>query len=167
MLYGSEVGFLIDSMVYKLLGKFEPYMFWRQGFRSLEWKPLTGLQRVKQGLKWAFGKGYSTQVGLIMNIKNDLRSIQIHIVSLALALAWEGKILGLESKEKIQPASQWSFISPSWYIIIYCEKHSPRYRNLDKADPVKELKDQVHVWPIKLSKLDDGWLIAEEKSTRF
>ena len=27
MLYESKVGFLIDSMVYKPLGKFEPYMF--------------------------------------------------------------------------------------------------------------------------------------------
>ena len=35
MLYGSKVGYLIYSMVYKLLGKFEPYMFWSQGFRSL------------------------------------------------------------------------------------------------------------------------------------
>ena len=32
------------------------------------------------------GKGYSKQVGLIMNIKNDLRSLQFHIVSVALAL---------------------------------------------------------------------------------
>ena len=36
ILYESKVGFLIDSMVYKQLGKFEPSMFWRQGFRSLE-----------------------------------------------------------------------------------------------------------------------------------
>ena len=36
MLHGSKVGFLIDSMVYKPLGKFEPSMFWRQGFRSME-----------------------------------------------------------------------------------------------------------------------------------
>ena len=27
---------------------------------------------------------------------------------------------------------------------------SLRYRNLDKADPVKELKDQGHVQPIKM-----------------
>ena len=27
MLYGSKVRFMIDSMVYKPLGKFEPYMF--------------------------------------------------------------------------------------------------------------------------------------------
>ena len=36
MLYGSKVGSLIYSMVYNSLGKFEPYMFWSQGFRSLE-----------------------------------------------------------------------------------------------------------------------------------
>ena len=36
MLYGSKVGFLIYSMVYNPLGKFEPYMFWSQGFRSLD-----------------------------------------------------------------------------------------------------------------------------------
>ena len=36
MLYGPKVGSLIYSMAYKPLGKFEPSMFWRQGFRSLE-----------------------------------------------------------------------------------------------------------------------------------
>ena len=36
MLYGSKVGSVICSMVYKRLGKFEPYMFWIQGFRRLE-----------------------------------------------------------------------------------------------------------------------------------
>ena len=36
MLYGSKVGSLINSMVYKPLGKFEPYIIWSQGFRSLE-----------------------------------------------------------------------------------------------------------------------------------
>ena len=36
MLYVSKVESLIYSMVYKPLGKFEPSMFWRQGFRSLE-----------------------------------------------------------------------------------------------------------------------------------
>ena len=40
-------------------------------------------RRVNMG----FGKGYSTQVGLIMNIKNDLRSLQFDIVGVALALA--------------------------------------------------------------------------------
>ena len=36
MLYGYKVGFLIYSMVYKQLGKFETSMFWSQGFRNLE-----------------------------------------------------------------------------------------------------------------------------------
>ena len=36
MMYGSKVGSMIYSMVYKPLGKFEPYMFWSQGFRSLK-----------------------------------------------------------------------------------------------------------------------------------
>ena len=98
--------------------------------------------RVNKG----FGKGYSNQVGLIMNIKNDLRSLQFHIVGVVLALAWEGQILGLESKDKLQPVSQWSW----WYIILCCEKYIPRYRNMDKADPVKKLKDQGHVQPIKI-----------------
>ena len=83
MLYGSKVGFLICSMVYKPLGKFEPYMFWRQGFISLELKPLKMVamsqRRVNMG-----GKCYSKQVGLIMNIKNDLRLLQFHIVAVTL-----------------------------------------------------------------------------------
>ena len=36
MLYGSKVRFLIDSLIYQPLGKFEPSMFWKQDFRSLE-----------------------------------------------------------------------------------------------------------------------------------
>ena len=36
MLYGSKVRLLIDSIIYQPLGNFEPYMFWRQDFRSLE-----------------------------------------------------------------------------------------------------------------------------------
>ena len=35
MLYGSKVVSLIYNMVYKSLGKFETYMFWRQDCRSL------------------------------------------------------------------------------------------------------------------------------------
>ena len=34
-----------------------------------------------------FDKGYLKKVGLIMNIENDLRSLQFHIVGVALALA--------------------------------------------------------------------------------
>ena len=74
-------------MVYKPLGDFEPYMFLetrfqKPGVKTLKWAPMSQ-RRVNMG----FGKGYSTQVGLIMNIKNDLRSLQFHIVGLALALA--------------------------------------------------------------------------------
>ena len=159
MLYGSKLGSLIYNMVYKPLGKFEPSMFWRQGFRSMDWKPLKMLQWVKEEFIWAFGKGYSTQVVLIMNIKNDLRSLHFHIVGVALSLAWEGKILGLESKDKLQPVSQWSFILSSWYIILCCDKHTPRYINLDKAGLVKELMDQGHVQLIKMIRV--GWRMVD------
>ena len=118
--------------------------FQNSGVKTLKRAPMIQ-RRVNKG----FCKGYSKQVGLIMNIENDLRSLQFHIVGMALALAWEGKILGLESKDKLQPVSQWSW----WYIILCCEKHSPRYRNLDKDDPVKKLKDQGNVQPIKLTRV--------------
>ena len=36
MLYGYKVGSLIYSIVYKTLVKFDPYIFWSQGFRTLE-----------------------------------------------------------------------------------------------------------------------------------
>ena len=36
IIYGSEVGSLLCSMVYKPLGKFEPYMFWSQNFKIIE-----------------------------------------------------------------------------------------------------------------------------------
>ena len=52
MMYGSKVGSLIYSMVYKLLGKFEPYIFWSQVCRSLECKPLNGTQGVKEEFIW-------------------------------------------------------------------------------------------------------------------
>ena len=60
MIYGSKVGSLIYSMVYRPLGKFEPYMFWSQGCRSLEWKPLNGTQRFKEGLIWALTRLFNT-----------------------------------------------------------------------------------------------------------
>ena len=60
-----------------------------------------------------------------------------------------------------------SFIWSWWYIILCCEEHSTRYRSMDMAGPVKELKDWVHVRPIKLSELNDGWLIADKQLTRF
>ena len=56
IIYGSKVGSLIYSMLYKPLGKFEPYMFWRQGFIRMEWKPLKWLQWVKEGLIWDLAK---------------------------------------------------------------------------------------------------------------
>ena len=60
MLYGSKVGYLIYSMVYKPLGKFEPYMFWSQCFISLEWKPLNRTQWVKEGLIWVLERLFNT-----------------------------------------------------------------------------------------------------------
>ena len=63
--------------------------------------------------------------------------------------------------------NHFSFILSWWYIIICCEKRSPRYRSLDKAGTVKDLKYQGHVRPIKWSELDDGWLIDNDKLTRF
>ena len=87
MLYRSKVGSLIYSMVYKPLGKFEPSMFLDPRFhkpevKTLKWAPMSQ-RRVNMG----FGTGYSTQAGLIMNIKNDLGPLKFHIVSVALALA--------------------------------------------------------------------------------
>ena len=86
-MYGSKVGSLIYSMVYKPLGKFEQSMFLepsfqKPGVKTLKWDPMSQ-RRVNMG----FGKGCSTKFGLIMNIKNDLRSLQFHIVGVALALA--------------------------------------------------------------------------------
>ena len=56
--------------------------FQKPGVKTLKMAPASQ-RRVNMG----FGKGYSKQVGLIMNIKNDLRSLQFHIVGVALALA--------------------------------------------------------------------------------
>ena len=87
MMYGSKVVSLIYSTVYKPLGKFEASMFLeprfqKPGVNTLKWDPMRQ-RRVNMG----FGKGYSTLVGLIMNIKNDLRLLQFHIVGVALALS--------------------------------------------------------------------------------
>ena len=82
----DKVGSLINSMVYKPLGKFEPYMFWRQDFRSLERKPLKMDPMSQRRVNKSSGKGYSKQIGL-MNITNVLRSLQFNIVGVALALA--------------------------------------------------------------------------------
>ena len=50
--------------------------------KTLEWDPMSQIS-----VNMGFGKGYSTQVGLIMNIINGLRSLQFHIVGVTLALA--------------------------------------------------------------------------------
>ena len=86
MLYGSRARFLIDSMVYKPLGKFEPSMFLetrfqKSGDKTFKMSPMSQ-RRINKGS----GKGYSKQVGL-MNITNDLKTPQYHIVGVALALA--------------------------------------------------------------------------------
>ena len=87
MLYGSKVGSLIYSMLYNPLGKFEPSMFLetrfhKPGVKTLKMSPMSQ-RRVNMGSS----KDYSKQVGLIMNIKNDLRSLQFHIFGVVLALA--------------------------------------------------------------------------------
>ena len=56
--------------------------FQKPGTKTLKWAPMSQ-RRVYLG----FGKGYSTQVGLIMNIINGLRSLQFHIVGVTMALA--------------------------------------------------------------------------------
>ena len=86
MVYGSKVGYLVYSMLYKPLGKFEPSMFLetrfqKSGVRNFKMAPMSQ-RRINKGS----GKGYSKQVGL-MNTTNDLRSLQFHIVGVALALA--------------------------------------------------------------------------------
>ena len=75
MLYGSKIGFLIYSMTYKPLGKFEPSMFLdtifqKSGVKTFKMAPMSQRRINKDS-----GKGYSKQVGL-MNITNELRSHQ-------------------------------------------------------------------------------------------
>ena len=48
-----------------------------------------------------------------------------------------------------------SFIVFLWYIILCCEKKNPRCRSLDKAGPIKELKDQCHIISIN----DHSWMM--------
>ena len=52
IMYGSIFRYPICSIFYKLLGKFELCMFWRQGCRILEWKPVNGIQLFKGVLIW-------------------------------------------------------------------------------------------------------------------
>ena len=56
--------------------------FQKPGTKTLKRAPMSQI-RVNVG----FGKVYSTQVGLIMNIINGLRSLQFHIVGVTMALA--------------------------------------------------------------------------------
>ena len=56
--------------------------FQNPGVKTLKWYPM-----IQRRVNMGFGKGYSTQVGLIMNIINGLRSLQFHIVGVAMALA--------------------------------------------------------------------------------
>ena len=63
ILYGSTDRSLICSMAYNLLGKFEPYMFWIQGCRRLDLKPLNGIQGVKEGLIWALERFIQQKLG--------------------------------------------------------------------------------------------------------
>ena len=56
--------------------------FYNTGVKILKWAP-TSKRRVNMG----FGKGYSTQVGLIMNMINGSISLHFHIVGVELALA--------------------------------------------------------------------------------
>ena len=73
MLYGSKVGSLIYSMLYKPLDKFEPSIFLETRFQKSGVKTLKRVKTIQRRVNTGFGKGYSKQVGLIMNIKKDLR----------------------------------------------------------------------------------------------
>ena len=55
-------------------------------FQKFEVKTFKMAPMSQRRINKGSGKGYSIQVGL-MNIKNDLRSHQFHIVGVALALA--------------------------------------------------------------------------------
>ena len=101
MMYGSKVGYLIYSMVYKPLGKFEPYtfqepIFQKPGVKTLKWAPMSQI-RVNMG----FGKVIQHKLGWLWT----WLMVQVHF----------------------------SFILCWLYIILCCENHSPRYRNLDKT----------------------------------
>ena len=82
MLYGSKVRFLIDSMIYQPLGKFEPSMFLETRFQKSGVKIFKMAPMSQRRINKVSGKGYSRQVGLM-----NLRSPQFNIVGVALALA--------------------------------------------------------------------------------
>ena len=50
--------------------------------KTLKWAPI-----IQRRFNKGFVKGYPKQVSLIMNIKNDLVSLQFHMVDVALDLA--------------------------------------------------------------------------------
>ena len=63
MLYGYKVGYLIYIMVYKPLGKFDPFillepMFHKPGVKTLKWAPMSQI-RVNMG----FGKVIQHNLG--------------------------------------------------------------------------------------------------------
>ena len=59
MLYESKVGFLIDSMVYKQLGKFEPSMFLETRFQKSGVKIFKMAQMSQRRINKGSDKGYS------------------------------------------------------------------------------------------------------------
>ena len=58
MLYGSKIGFLIDSMVYKPLGKFEPFMFLEIRFQKSRVKTFKMAPTSQRRINKGSGKGY-------------------------------------------------------------------------------------------------------------
>ena len=69
MLYGSKVVSLIYSTLYKPLGKVEASMFLEPRFQKPGVKTLKMAPMSQRSVNMGSGKGYSKQVGLIMNIK--------------------------------------------------------------------------------------------------
>ena len=119
ILYGSKVGSLICSKVYKLFGKFDPYMFWSPVYRILEWKPLNGIKVFKEVLIW------------------DLERFNQHNFC-CFWIWWMFQC-------------HFNFILYWLYIVLCCEKQSPRYRSLDMDGHVKEINHQVNPRPRKWS----------------
>ena len=135
ILYVSTVIYLIWSMVYNILGKFDPYIIWIPGCISLEWKTLNRLKGYEEGLIWALARFIKHKLGWF----------------------WTWWIVRYH----------FTFILSCWYIVLCCEKHSPRYRIMDKAGHAREINYQGHVRPRKWSELDYGWLIANKRLINF
>ena len=127
IVFGYTVRYLLLGMVYKILGKFELYMFWIQGCRCLEWKIWNGIQIFKEGLLWSLARFTQCKVGWFCTWW----------------MVWYN----------------FSFILYWWYIVYYCEKHSPMSRSLDKSGNGKWFKDTGQVRPRKWSRV--GWRIVE------